>query len=251
MKNVQSRFYLIITIVLLLVMVIGFTPSFYGRWYFDQPPRLDMDYLPWKYVVHGCAMTLWFMLLVVQSALVTKRQLKTHQSLGYASMSIAVLVIVTSLVIMFESTPRLLRDGILDPENKQAMQSQASGILYSLFAIIIFTICIAVAFSKRKYAVIHRSFMLYGSLAMLIPATNRITFFTSKLPSTVGTLIIIFLVLGIPASIFINDWVVRKRFPIWAAIGFGLYFILIVLTTITPQTEWGYQFFLNYLSGLY
>jgi hypothetical protein len=249
MNKNHTRFYLLLTITLLLFVLIGFSRTFYLRSYFDQPPRLDMAYLPWKYILHGCAMTLWFIILAVQSALVTKRKIKIHQTLGYGSILIAFLVTVTSVLIMFESTPRLLRDGILDPENKQAMQAQASGIFYSLFATIIFSILIAIAFIKRKHRVIHRTFMLYGSIAMIIPAVNRVYFFTSKLPAAMEGLIMILLFIGPPLAIIIHDWVKMKRFPIWAVLCFGIYITLIAMTTIIPQTAWGHQFFLQFLNG--
>src|SRR4051812_19410391 len=46
----------------------------------------------WIVHVHGLLMTLWVALFVVQAALVSAKQIRIHQRLGYAAIGLAVMI---------------------------------------------------------------------------------------------------------------------------------------------------------------
>jgi len=82
MKTQHSRFYLIITLLLLSVVLLGFGPRFFLRPFFEQPRHLQMEHLPIKFMLHGVLMTLWYVLLVTQSALVNTKNIHFHKRMG-------------------------------------------------------------------------------------------------------------------------------------------------------------------------
>jgi len=106
-----------------------------------------------------------------------------------------------------------------------------------------------IGFYKRNNIVVHRTLMLFGSIAMVIPAINRTPLVNETMPPLLVTIIIVLMLFGIPVALIIHDWLVLKRFPKYATMGFGLYILMIILVTVIPQTEWGLNFFKNYLSG--
>ncbi|WP_291788042.1 hypothetical protein, partial [Cecembia sp.] len=139
MKQHHSRFYLIITILLLLFVLIGFSRTFYLRPFFEQPERWQLDQLPLVYVIHGIVLTAWFMLLVLQSALINLRKVSIHRKLGFAMAFLAVLVVFTGVQVVLDSTPRSIRMGLLDPESISEMRGQSFPLFLDLLSLVVFT----------------------------------------------------------------------------------------------------------------
>lgn len=137
MKDKRSRFYLILTVLLLLLVLLGFGRTFYFRSFFEQPVRWQMDRLPWLYVVHGVAMTAWFVLLVLQSALINLRRHQVHRKLGYALAGLAVLVVVTGLQAVLDATPSRLELGLLDPADPNSIRGHMLPLYLDLLSLIL------------------------------------------------------------------------------------------------------------------
>ena len=72
----QSKFFLGMSIVLLLFVLSGFAPTLYLRAFFDVPP------IPASIYLHGGILTGWFVWLVVQTSLVQTARTATHRRLG-------------------------------------------------------------------------------------------------------------------------------------------------------------------------
>lgn len=247
MKNPHPRFYLIITIVLLLFVLIGFTRTFYLRPFFEQPERWQLDKLPLVYVIHGIILTLWYILLVMQSTLINTRKLSIHKKLGYAMTFLAVLVIVTGIQVVMDSTPRSIRMGLLDPESLNEMRDQSIPLFLDLSSLVVFTITLGIAFIYRSVPILHRTAVLIGSMAFMVVALVRATFFVFPDSGLLLSAILFFL---LPISLIIHDWVLLKRFPKYAFAGLILLALMVPFAFFMSSTDWGYQFFLTYLSGL-
>jgi hypothetical protein len=247
MKNHHSRFYLILTIILLLFVLLGFTRTFYLRSFFEQPERWQLDQLPMVYVIHGIILTAWFLLLVIQSALVNVRKVAVHQKLGYAMSVLAVLVIFTSILAVLDSTPRSIRMGLLDPENMDEMRGQSIPLFLDLLSLVVFTIAIAIALAFRKNPVLHRTAVMIGSMAFMVVALVRATFFVFPGSGMLLPAVLFFL---LPIILMVHDWILFKRFPKYAFFGLILLGLMVPLAFFISSTDWGYQFFLSYLIGL-
>src|ERR1043166_10225772 len=84
----DRRFYLSITILTAALVFAGFARTFYLNGFFA---RL---HLPSLFIVHGVVFSSWLVVLVTQTALVSSRQIRIHQKLGYASIVIVVAMMV-------------------------------------------------------------------------------------------------------------------------------------------------------------
>ncbi|WP_194777568.1 hypothetical protein [Pararhodonellum marinum] len=247
MNKNHTRFYLLLTITLLLFVLIGFSRTFYLRSFFEQPERWQLDQLPSVYVIHGMVLTAWFLLLVMQSAVINLRKVSIHRKLGFAMAGLAILVVFTGIQVVLDSTPRSIRMGLLDPESISEMRGQSFPLFLDLFSLVVFTAAMAVALVFRKNPVLHRTSVLTGSFAFMVVALARATAFVFP-SSGLGLLVALFFLL--PILLVVHDWVKFKRFPKYAFIGLMVLLLMVVFAFVIPQTDWGYRFFVNYLSGL-
>ncbi|HMP30565.1 MAG TPA: hypothetical protein PKD85_13250, partial [Saprospiraceae bacterium] len=130
MKPKHSRFYLNITILLLVVVLLGFGKPFFLRAFFDQPTHLVT--LPSSVYVHGGIMSLWYIMLVVQSALVNVKNVKLHKNIGWSLIVLALFIIISGLVVNAGVFPRLIALGVLDPKNESLIRMAASLWTYDI-----------------------------------------------------------------------------------------------------------------------
>jgi len=247
MRQQHTRFYLIITILLLLAVFFGFGRTFFLRPFFEQPSRWKLDQLPTVYVVHGIVLTTWFIMLVVQSMLINIRKISIHRKLGYAMAGLAILVVVTGIQVVLDSTPRSIGMGILDPENMDEMYQQSVPLFVDLLSLIVFTLSVGLAILFRKNVNIHRTLMLIGSMSFMVVALARALpeFFPRvELPLIIGFFILF------PVLLFCHDWISYKRFPIFAFAGLLALLAMVFFTLFFAGSDWYFNFFMNYLSGV-
>jgi len=139
MKSPHSRFYLIITILFLMVVLLGFGPRFYLRPFFEQPRHMQMETLPIQFILHGILMTFWYVLLVVQSALVNTKNIKLHMRPGWGLGIIAILAVISAIPVMMGFAPRMVELGFLDVTNADRIWFQNIQWTNDIFALITFT----------------------------------------------------------------------------------------------------------------
>jgi hypothetical protein len=89
----RLSFFLGAHIVLLFVVLLGFSPSFYMR-----PAFHHVAQLPAFLYVHGAVLTGWFSLTVIQGWLIRGEKWRLHRQLGYIAAGYAALVIVFGLL---------------------------------------------------------------------------------------------------------------------------------------------------------
>lgn len=244
MKTQHSRFYLIITILLLLVVLLGFGPRFYFRPFFEQPRHLQMETLPIKFMLHGILMTLWYVLLVVQSALVNTKNIKLHKRLGWGLGIIAILAVISAIPVMMGFAPRMVELGFLNIDNPDRVWFQNIQWTNDIFALITFSIMVCIGFINRNNKDLHRTVMLFASMAFTGPATGRLMEWLEQSLFIEGTVVIFVL---FPISVLIHDWVKYKIIPKYAIWGFLALILLMVLTFALPNTEFWKDLFLEHL----
>lgn len=247
----RSRFYLALTVLLLLMVFLGFARTFYLRPFFEQPSAWQLDRLPWVYVFHGIVATAWFALLVVQSALVHSRKIGIHRKLGFAMAGVAVLLVVTGVFAVLNSTPRRVGMGLLDPGNMAEMRAQSVPLFLDLLSLVVFTLAVGTALVFRSRVSLHRTLMLVGSMAFMVVTLVRILGWLPGIPGSLFLPLVVVLFLLSPMALLIHDWVALKRFPAYAFAGLAALVLMAGLTFVIPSTDWGFRLFLRYLSGGY
>lgn len=244
MKTQHPRFYLIITILLLLVVLLGFGPRFYLRPLFDQPRHLQMETLPIKFILHGLLMTLWYVLLVVQSALIRTKNIQVHKRLGIGLGVIAVLAVISAIPVMMGFAPRMVELGFLDVNNAGRVWFQNIQWTNDIFALITFTSMVIIGFLNRTNKELHRTMMLFASMAFTGPATGRLMEWLSPSLFIEGTVLVF---VFFPLSVVVHDWVRSGSPPKYAIGGFIVLALLMVLTFALPSTDFWTAIFIEHL----
>jgi hypothetical protein len=247
----RSRFYLALTVLLLLMVFVGFARTFYLRPFFEQPSGWQLDRLPWVYLFHGTVATAWFALLVVQSALVHSRKIGIHRKLGFAMAGLAVLVVTTGVLAVLDSTPRRVGMGLLDPGNLGEMRAQSVPLFLDLLSLVVFTAAVGTAMVFRTRVILHRTLILVGSMAFMVVTLVRILGLIPGIPGSLFLPLVVVFFLVSPIALLIHDWVTLRRFPAYAFAGLAALLLMAGLTFVIPSTEWGFRLFLRYLSGGY
>jgi len=85
----ERKFYSRMAIFLVVVVFLGFAPSFYLRGIVPEYPRPNPT-LPPSVIFHGLMFTLWMALLVLQTQLIATRRTETHMKLGKATVLVAI-----------------------------------------------------------------------------------------------------------------------------------------------------------------
>ncbi|MGY6523085.1 MAG: hypothetical protein ACXIUD_15235 [Mongoliitalea sp.] len=244
MKPHHTRFYLIIIILLLLVVLLGFGPRFYLRPFFEQPRHLKMDTLPIKFMLHGILMTLWYVLLVVQSALVNTKNIQLHKRLGWGLGVIAILAVISAIPVMMGFAPRMVELGFLNVDNPDRVWFQNIQWTNDIFALITFSIMVTIGFLNRTNKGLHRTMMLFASMAFTGPATGRLMEWSSPSLFIEGTVTVYFM---FPVAVLIHDWFKARKIPVYTLWGFLALTLSMILTFALPSTEFWKELFLRHL----
>ena len=91
-KAAERKFYSRMAILLVVVVFIGFAPSFYLKGVVPPYPRPNPT-LPPTVLFHGLMFTLWMALVIVQTQLIATRRTETHMKLGKATMLLAIALV--------------------------------------------------------------------------------------------------------------------------------------------------------------
>lgn len=147
--------------VLLLLVVIGFSPTFFLR------PAFTDRSLPLYLYLHGSVLTLWFSLGVVQSVLVAAHRTSVHRRLGVVGGLTAAALVPLSGFVALQAIPRYTAAGV----NPAEIQFIVIGDLISL---IVFAGLVTAALVWRHHRDWHRRLMVVASIMIVGPAIARL-----------------------------------------------------------------------------
>ena len=224
----RDRFFLTISILMLVFVIVGFAPSFYLRPFLLPAEELlpRGPTLPAYLILHGVVLTAWYLLACVQPVLIATGHVRIHRWIGMFGLFLAI------CVIAIGAFTQLLNEFIPPAAN--------------LWSLIGFFACVAVGFHFRRMPTTHKRLMLFASITILAPALDRFgrlllgPFMTSDTPFN---LVFAFIVqLSLILSVPIHDLVAERRIDrgtVWALV---LLFVVAPLATggIIQVGAWGY-----------
>ena len=179
-----------------LVVFIGFAKTYYLKTFFTPAP------LPSSIVhIHGLLMTAWVVLFAVQVTLISARQVRIHQRLGYASIGLAVLMVFFGVWTALAAA----RHG---SASTPVGFSQPTFAIVPLGDMLLFTMLFGGAVYYRRMASRHKSLMFLTAINFMPPAIGRLPLdIVSAQPVLFG--------LGVPALLTLTvvglDWRRRRR----------------------------------------
>ncbi|MFC4725292.1 hypothetical protein AB6B38_09110 [Glycocaulis abyssi] len=165
------RFFFYMSLVLLTLVLAGFSKTFYLRAFFEQEPFLADAFMTRELYVHGSVMTAWFVLLAVQTSLIGRRAYRMHKMLGVAGLVLAVAMIATGIPVITGFAPRLIAAGL---EADMVLPVISVLIWFDILALVAFGLLVALAIAFRQTGAVHKRLMMMASITFMLPATFRI-----------------------------------------------------------------------------
>jgi hypothetical protein len=158
----ERRFYSRMALFMIAVVFIGFAPSFYLRG-LVQVPRPNPT-LPPSVMLHGIVFTLWMLLFIAQTQLVSASRRDLHMKLGAFGMLLGASMIPLIYLTAVWQVARANQPPLTDPLNWTAVP---------LSVIPAFAILLWVGWSRRREPQSHKRAMLCAGLLMMEPAIHR------------------------------------------------------------------------------
>ena len=187
-EQARGSFFFWISILLLALLVVGFSPTLYLR------PAFDVEPIPGYLYVHGAVLTAWFVWLVVQATMVRFGRIAIHRKLGVAGVVIAVAVCFAGPMASIGAVSRIASLGVDFNSDMSVAAPQlgvegvtvirfVSGVFWGNFtSIIVFAVFVAAAVLLRRDAQTHKRLMMLASISIVGPALARI----SRIPALGG-----------------------------------------------------------------
>lgn len=196
----RMTFPLGLSITLLLLVLLGFSKSFFLRPWFDT-------YEVHSYVLwHGGAMTAWFVWLVMQSWWIASQRTAHHRRMGLIGVAIAGVAVASAAWVNFAMLLRARRAG----RDIQADLLSWADVLWSNFApILIFSILFVGAVALRRRREVHGRLVLFASIALVDPALARVSIMPDIeiLGSTLNTIVFpLGMMAALPLAVLVWDW---------------------------------------------
>lgn len=214
----ERRFYSRMAIALVVVMFLGFAPSFYLRDIVPSYPRPNPS-LPPTVIAHGIVFTLWMFLIVAQTQLISARKHAVHMKLGVATILLGILLIPIMYLTAVWQVSRANQPPFTDP---------LTWTIVPLAVIVPFAILLWNGWSHRRNAQWHKRMML--SAAILIIAGPGIGRLPIVPPTRLGFTII--LLLGLVLFVPLALWDRRSQGRVHPATWLG--FAMGAITSVVP-----------------
>jgi hypothetical protein len=206
---------------LLIVFVfLGFAPTYYLR-------PVSAGPIPAYLHVHGAAMTAWFLLLLVQTALIATRRRAVHRRLGIAGAFVAVMIVLLNPLVVVWSVPHLMAQN-----NSTALTALI--VVADLLLVGIFAVLVGLAIRWRRYPETHSRMLLLASLAVSGPALGRLSLNLAEtpFPGIIGLMVL-------PLLVVVHDRVMMKRVHPASAWGTAAIIGSVVLSVVVANTAAG------------
>jgi len=232
------------SVVTLLIVVSGFTPTLYLRPVFNPPA------IPGYLFLHGITLTAWFVWLCVQTLLIQSGRTAMHRRLGVAGAVLAAIVPFAGLMATSGAVGRLTASGLdLNGDasvlgigvNGVSLLQFASGVVWGNIAnAISFAVLAWTGILLRRRTAAHKRLMLLATVAILGPALARL----ARLPyfGGEGGPFILIVALTLLAIVIVHDVVTMRKVHPATVFGVAFPLALFSLGTAISTTAFGLDF---------
>jgi hypothetical protein len=157
-KRPRRLFYTVMGLAISVIVIIGFSRTYYLRAWFDARPLTPRLHL------HGLTLTLWLLLFLIQSGLIAARRRSLHKKLGIAGVVLAGLAVATTYAAALEAAE--IGRGHSAPDYLGRLYS-------SLLLATMFGLFVAAGTAFRQRPDTHKRLMLLAMIAAVGPGANR------------------------------------------------------------------------------
>jgi hypothetical protein len=200
----HPRFFLVMSVLMLCIVVAGFAQTLFAR------PLFDVPAIPGVLYVHGLLMTAWYTLLVVQTSLIAAHRTELHRRLGVAGVVLAVGFVVINSWVVFGFPARVAAGQYsLNFDYEANPNAVLSTFWTDVLTLAAFTGLVTVAIVMRRRSDVHKRLILFASLALLGPAYSRIANLMPSIAMAAAIQLGTFLVLHL--AVVVYDALTQRR----------------------------------------
>ena len=164
-RSAERLFYSRMAWLLVGVVFLGFAQSFYLRGLVNVSPRPNPT-LPVSVIAHGLLFSLWMLVFVAQTQLVSSGRTDLHMKLGKASMVLALAILPMMYLVAVWQVARANQPPFTDP---------LSWTIVPLAAIPAYAALVWTGWARRKKAQWHKRAMLGAAILVVMgPAVGRL-----------------------------------------------------------------------------
>jgi len=178
--KVRTGYFFWVSVLLIVFVVVGFSPTLYLREFFPALP------IPGYLYVHGAVLTAWFVWLVLQTSLVRKGDTAAHRRMGTLGAVIGAGTVVVGPMASVGVVGRLRAAGLdwdsdisalpfLGVQGVPMAHFAAQVVWVNLVSIAVFAGLLIAALLLRRNPEAHKRLMLLGSIVIVAPALARIS----------------------------------------------------------------------------
>ena len=233
----EHRFFLTMAVLILLLTLIGFAPSYYLRAVIG--PMHPMEPLNPLVHLHGLVFSAWIVLFTVQVSLISAGKRLLHRQLGMLGIVLVVMMIPLAIAVGIAGIDRpLTAPPGVDPLSWAAVPLLDAPVFGGL---------IIAALAMRHRPDVHKRLMLVAMINMVQPSAGRLIGMLGLPGQAVGPLsgLVVLLLLGV---LLLRDRLVARRFHTAVVIGSAIVLARLVLTPMVWSTG-PWLSFAQWLSG--
>ena len=226
--SAERRFYTRMALFLVVLVLLGFSPSFYLRGVVPAYPRPSPT-LPPTVLLHGAVFTLWMTAIVVQTQLISARKHAVHMRLGKLTMLLAIVMIPVMYLTAVWQVARANQPPFTDP---------LTWTIVPLAVIVPFAVLVWNGWARRRDAPWHKRMMLSSAIVVVMgPAIARLPIAP---PTLVGFTIVLLLGLALFVPLFRWD---RRTLghthpATWLGFAMGVATVVIPLLVLWSAANW-------------
>lgn len=194
----EHRFVQIWSLLAILTIVIGFTPSWFGRPIFEDPPGNPLNPL---IVSHGLLFTAWIAFFGWQVLNIARKRYDRHRALGWCALAFVPVALISAMIVALENASR--------PSTGNEAIPPDVFLLLPILEVVNACLLILLAWGHRNSPHIHKRMMLFAIAAMVGTGGGRIAGF-------IGTFIVPVL---FTVAVWIFDLMTRRRISCWVVLG--------------------------------
>ena len=160
-KTAERRFFSWCSIVILVIVFLGFSQSFYLRPFFPDNPASSYTLV----YIHGTIFSLWVILFYLQVRLIGKGNFQVHRKLGILGGLLAIVLVIQGLDLSISA----VRIGRVDERFGGALP-----FILPIGDLTMFSTFVILGFVTRMKAISHKRWMLFATLNLINAAIGRL-----------------------------------------------------------------------------
>ena len=234
-RSAERGFYLAFVLLIFGAVLLGFARSFFLRAWFPEWVELHTPPEPY-FLLHGTIAAAWFVVLVVQSSLVTAGRVDWHRRLGTLSMGLAAAVVMTGIGAAVIGARRPI--GFIDVDTPPQVF-----LAIPLLGLVPYAVFVILAYVRRRDAQAHKRLMVLAALSIISAAVIRWPIGAMFMPSPVpGYAVYDLASIAFLLPLVAWDLATLRRLHPVTLMGGLLLVVMAPLIVFVSQTGWWYAF---------